>query len=349
MDNLRPRAQGLAPGIDPRVRRMRSARRVPQALRTAIARPRASAVHTQRRPDMVDTLARGLGWFSVALGVAELVAPRALDRAIGAGVHPSITRLCGLRELVAGVGLLTQADPQPWLWSRVAGDVVDLVLLGGALADADADQRGRLLGSALAVGGVTALDIYGARAAGEQPRSAPGALRRDGSVRLEHTFSVNRSREECYRAWRSFERLPTFMKHLESVEVQDDRRSHWVAKGPAGTHVEWDAEITRDEPNALISWRSLEGSDVTNSGAVRFLPAVAGRGTLVSVTMQYDPPGGALGKAVALAFGDDPDIAVREDMRRFKALLEVGEVPTTEGQPHGSRPLWYKAFGGVNR
>jgi uncharacterized membrane protein len=113
--------------------------------------------------------------------------------------------------------------------------------------------------------------------------------------------------------------------------------------------VEWDAEITRDEPNALISWRSLEGSEVNNSGAVRFMQSAGGRGTLVSVSMQYEPPGGAVGKTLALAFGEDPDISVREDMRRFKALLEAGEVPTTEGQPHGTRPVWYKAFGGVNR
>ena len=86
-----------------------------------------------------------------------------------------------------------------------------------------------------------------------------------------------------------------------------------------------------------------------NSGAVRFIPAPAGRGAIISVTMQYDPPGGALGKAVAMLFGEDPNMTVREDMRRFKALLEAGETPTTEGQPHGTRPLWYKAFGGVNR
>jgi len=346
MDTFQARGQGFAPGIEPRMR-PRGARRIPQAMRTA--RPRASAAHTQRRPDMVDSLARGLGWFSVALGVAELLAPRALDRAIGAGVHPSLTRFCGLRELAAGVGLLTQADPEPWLWSRVAGDAMDLALLGGALVDADDDDRARLIGSALAVAGVTALDVYAARAAGEQPRSAPGALRRDGSVRVEHTLGINRSAEECYRAWRNFEALPRFMKHLESVHVQDERLSHWVAKGPAGTRVEWDAEITRDEPNTLISWRSLEGSEVNNSGAVRFMAAPAGRGTLVSVSMQYEPPGGAVGKTIALAFGEDPDISVREDMRRFKALLEAGEVPTTEGQPHGTRPVWFKAFGGVNR
>ena len=347
MDHLHSPERGFAPGIDARTRTTRGARRMPQALRPG--RPRGSATHTQRKRDRVDGLARGLGWFSVALGIAELVAPRALDRAIGAGVHPSITRLCGLRELVAGVGLLTRPDPEPWLWWRVAGDGIDLALLGGALFDAEGDERARLIGSALAVAGVTALDVYVARAARDAPRSAPGAMRRDGSIRVEHTLGINRSAADCYRLWRDFERLPQFMAHLQSVRTIDETRSHWVAKGPAGTTVDWDAEITRDEPDALISWRSLEGSEVKNSGAVRFLPAPAGRGTLVSVTMQYDPPGGALGKAVAMLFGEDPDMSVREDMRRFKALLEAGEVPTTDGQSHGPRPVWYQAFGGTNR
>jgi uncharacterized membrane protein len=310
----------------------------------------SSATHTQRRPDTVDRLARGLGWFSVVLGTMELVAPRTLDRAIGAGHHPDVTRWFGLRELAAGIGLLTRADPTPWLWSRVAGDAMDLAALGAAMVAADTDERVRLSAAAFAVAGVTAVDVYAARAASAQrPRSAPGVVRRDGSVRVEHTMAVNRPPEECYRLWRSLETLPRFMEHLDSVQVQDERRSHWIAKGPAGTRVEWDAEITRDEPGSLISWRSLDDSEVRNAGAVRFVPAAAGRGTLVSVSMQYQPPGGALGKTVAKLLGDDPDMTVREDLRRFKRLLEAGELPTIEGQPHGPRPAWYRAFGGQDR
>jgi uncharacterized membrane protein len=317
---------------------------MPQAQRPP--RPRASAVHSQRQPDTGDRLARGLGWFSVALGVAELVAPRALGEAIGAGSHPMATRLAGLRELSVGLGLLTQPDPQPWLWARVAGDVLDLILLGAAVPDADADERARLAGAAGAVLGVTALDVYAARRAHDQPRSAPGAVRRDGSVRVEHTLSVNCTPQDCYAMWRSFENLPRFMRHLKSVQPLDERRSHWVARGPGDTSFEWDAEITRDEPGALISWRSLEASDVENAGAVRFLPALTGRGTMVSVTMQYQPPAGRLGVAVAKLFGEEPEQQVREDLRRFKQLLETGEIPTIEGQPHGRRPAWYRAIGG---
>jgi len=312
--------------------------------------PRASASHTARRRDSVDQLAIGLGWFSIALGAAELLAPRALDRAVGAEMYPSLTRFCGLREITAGVGLLTQPDPAPWLWARVAGDAMDLALLGLAMPDADDDERARLAGAALAVAGVTALDVFAARrASSPQRRSAPGAMRGDGSVRVEHTVAVNKSPEECYHMWRNFENLPRFMQHLKSVSVRDERTSHWVAKGPAGTSVEWDAEVTRDEPNRLLSWRSLEGSDVRNSGAVRFEPAPAGRGTFVSVTMQYEPPAGRMGMAIAKLTGEEPQVQVREDLRRFKRLMEAGEIPTTEGQSHGTRPLWYKAFGGANR
>lgn len=350
MDTLQTQGRSsppVTPGIEPRSRTQRGARRL--SLQEHPARALTSATHTQRRADTVDTLSRGLGWFSVALGVAEILAPRALDRAIGAGVHPSITRLCGLRELAAGVGLLTQPNPEPWLWSRVAGDAMDLALLASGMVGADEDERMRLIGSTVAVAGVTALDVYAARCAHAQPRSAPGALRRDGSVRVEHTLTINRSPEECYRLWRSSEALPRFMKHVESVQSLDERRQHWVVKGPGGTKVEWDAEITRDEPGTLIAWQSLPDSEVRNSGAIRFLPAPGGRGTFVSVTMQYEPPGGALGKTVAMLMGEDPQVTVKEDMRRFKALLETGEVPTTEGQTHGPRPLWYKAFGGAKR
>jgi uncharacterized membrane protein len=309
----------------------------------------ASASHTQRQPDRVDQLARGLGWFSIALGAAELLAPRALDRAIGAGSYPNLTRAFGLREIAAGVGLLTQPNPEPWLWARVAGDALDLGALGAAMLDADDDERVRLGTAIAAVAGVTALDIYAAYASREQPRSAPGALRRDGTVRVEEAVTVNADAQTCYGMWRDLANLPRFMKHLKSVQPLDDRRSHWVAKGPGDTSVEWDAEITRDEPGSLLSWRSTDDADVENAGAVRFLAAPAGRGTIISVNMQYAPPGGKMGMLFAKLTGEEPKQQVRDDLRRFKQLIETGEIPTTEGQPHGSRPAWYQAFGGSKR
>jgi uncharacterized membrane protein len=347
METMNTPDHTFAPGGEERARRPLLEPPTPRAARAR--RPRASAAHSQRQPDGVDRLARGLGWFSIALGAVEVLAPRTLDRAVGAGVHPTATRLAGLREIGVGAALLTQPDPQPWLWLRVAGDALDLLTLAAAATDANRSERGRLAGATLAVLGVTALDVYAARCASEQPRSAPGAVRRDGSVRVEHTLSVNRAPQDCYAMWRDLGNLPRFMRHLESVQIVDERRSHWVAKGPADTSVEWDAEITRDEPGSLLSWRSIDGSEVENAGAVRFLPAPAGRGTMVSVTMQYRPPAGRLGAAVAKLFGEAPEQQIREDLRRFKHLLETGEIPTTEGQSHGRRPAWYRAVGGGQR
>ena len=127
------------------------------------------------------------------------------------------------------------------------------------------------------------------------------------------------------------------MKHLESVEIVGDNRMHWKAKGPAGTSVEWDAELVADEPGRLLAWRSLEGSQVDNEGVVRFEPAPGGRGTILRVMMSYKPPGGIAGALVAKMFGEEPSQQIDEDLRRFKWLIETGEIPSTIGQPSGER------------
>jgi uncharacterized membrane protein len=124
------------------------------------------------------------------------------------------------------------------------------------------------------------------------------------------------------------------MNHLESVTTTGEGRSHWVAKAPAGTTVQWDAEIYNEKEGELIAWRSLEGADVDNAGSVRFEPAGAG-GTTVRVTLRYDPPGGAVGAAIARIFGENPEQQIEEDLRRFKQVMETGEVTTTTGQPSG--------------
>jgi uncharacterized membrane protein len=156
---------------------------------------------------------------------------------------------------------------------------------------------------------------------------------------VRKTLAVNCAPAEAYAFWRNLRNLPRFMAHLEAVEVQDERRSHWVARAPGGTTVEWDAEIVEDQPNERIAWRSLESSDVPNSGTVRFEQAPGGRGTLVRVELRYEPPGGELGRSVAKLFGEEPEQQVDADLRRFKQVLEAGEVPTTEGQPEGRRGM----------
>jgi len=149
--------------------------------------------------------------------------------------------------------------------------------------------------------------------------------------------ALSGARGELYRFWRSFELLPSFMDHLVSVEQLDQCRSHWVAKAPAGRTVEWNAEIINEIPGELIGWRTLDGSEVVSAGSVRFKPALGGRGTEVRVRLQYDPPGGKLGSTIAWMFGEEPSQTIREDLRRFKRLMETGEIPTTGGQPRGNR------------
>lgn len=171
-------------------------------------------------------------------------------------------------------------------------------------------------------------------AGGTGPATAVAA---DAGVKVEHGVTVNAPVDEVYRFWRQFSRLPEFMDHLRSVEETDATHSTWTAKGPAGTTVRWKAEVVTDTPNRVIAWRSLPGSDVDTAGSVHFADAPGGRGTEVRVSLKFDPPGGKLGSFVARLFGENPDQTVRADLRRFKSIIETGEVADTEGQPHGRR------------
>ena len=153
-----------------------------------------------------------------------------------------------------------------------------------------------------------------------------------------HTiFLVNAPPEQAYRLWRNFAGLPRFMVHLKSVRELDSKRSEWTALGPGQREIRWNAEITEDTPNQRIAWRSLPGSDVQTSGSVDFRADPQKRGTFVSAHVEYRVPGGPLTSSLAALFGKHPEFVVREDVRRFKQLLETGEVPTTRGQTHGPR------------
>jgi uncharacterized membrane protein len=148
-------------------------------------------------------------------------------------------------------------------------------------------------------------------------------------IRVEEAITVKRSPQDLYRFWRNFENLPHVMRYLDYVTVINPTRSHWVAKAPAGAQVAWDAEIINDVENQRIGWRSLEGADVSNAGSVFFEPAPGGNGnTVVRVNLKYDPPMGPLGAAVAKLFGADPSQTVAEDLRRFKAFMEMSETAT---------------------
>lgn len=153
-------------------------------------------------------------------------------------------------------------------------------------------------------------------------------LRGSGGISVQETVTINRPIEELYRFWRNLENLPHFMRHLDSVERITDTISHWRAKGPGGSSVEWNAEIINEVPNQVIGWRSLEGADVVSAGSVNFDADGTGRGTRVTVRLQYSPPGGKVGAALARLFGRDAETEIRDDLRRFKQLVEAGEVAT---------------------
>jgi uncharacterized membrane protein len=160
-------------------------------------------------------------------------------------------------------------------------------------------------------------------------------------ILVERAITVNRPKAELYRTWRDFESLPRFMQHLQSVRVDDadSDRSHWVARGPLDKNVEWDAEVIEERENELLVWKSLPGSLVESMGRVEFVDAPGGRGTIVHVVLQYNPPAGSLGAAFAKLFGKEPGTQVKEDLRHFKQIMETGEIPTVEGQPSGREIL----------
>jgi uncharacterized membrane protein len=193
--------------------------------------------------------------------------------------------------------------------------------------------------------GATVLDLVTGQQLSREGNGAEGVGGRgpqDRAIHVLRAITINRPREEVYGFWRNFENLPRFMEHLESVEVLDGQRSHWKAKAPAGTTVEWDAETIEDRPNELIAWRALQNADVANSGSVRFKDAPGGRGTEVIVELRYQPPGGKLGAIIAKLFGEEPTQQVASDLRRLKQVLEVGEVVHSDASihrgPHPARP-----------
>lgn len=287
-------------------------------------------------------IARGLGWFSIGLGAVEMLASRQLGEAIGlAEEHHRLLPIMGMREIATGVGLLGSDDGAGWLWARTAGDAIDLAALGSALGD-DGNDRTRIGLAMAAVAGVTALDAWCASRISEA-RNGHGLLPL-GEERADDveermptvkTITVNKPIDEVYAFWRDFGNFPRFMPQLESVDVREDGRSHWVAKGPAGRRIEWDAEIVDEQPGSLIAWRSLPGADVSSSGRVRFERAPADRGTVIRVELDYELPGGRAGEAIAKLFGVSPGKQTEIALLRVKQLLETGEVARTEGQPAG--------------
>jgi uncharacterized membrane protein len=298
-----------------------------------------------------ERLAKGMAWFGIGLGLAEAAAPGAMARFIGVRNDErsrGVLQAFGVREIANGVAIL-QSNPDPeWLWARVGGDAMDMAALGRALED-DRSDRNRVLMSMAAVGGAAAVDVYCAIALGRNGRTSRGQYlsgaaaarkpaRRIGGIHFSKSFTINRQPEVVYGFWRQLENLPRFMRHLESVDAIDNKRSRWRAKAPGGTTVSWEAEIVEDKPNERIAWRSVQGSTVPNRGSVRFVRAPGARGTEVHVEIEYAVPGGRLSSLVAKLFGEEPEQQVADDLRRLKQILEAGEIARSGGSAGLRRP-----------
>jgi uncharacterized membrane protein len=201
-----------------------------------------------------------------------------------------------------------------------------------------------LAGAALVKRGITGYcDLYrtfGVNTTQQRPgagaASSNACIPYQQGIRVERSITINASREAVYSFWRNLENLPRFMKHVQCVRKVDDKHSHWMVEGPAGQTVEWDAEIINEIPNELLAWRSLPGASVDNAGSVRFEHATAGRGTKVTISLQYDPPAGQIGVMIAkLFFGKEPERDVDIELHRLKSIMEAGEIATSQGQPAG--------------
>jgi uncharacterized membrane protein len=271
-----------------------------------------------------ERLGKRLGYLSIGLGLAELLAPRGIARLIGVeqdGLVPVTLRAFGAREIASGVGLLARPTSTTGPWARVAGDVVDLAMLGLALRTKSYAHE-RTIGALAAVAGVAALDVYaGVRRA-----------RRQLGEPVKRAITIARPPHEVYAIWRNVERLPEFMTWVESVRDLGANRSHWTVKTPAGVSIEYDAEITEDVPNRRIAWRSVAGSMVPNCGTVTFLDAPGNRGTEIVVELQVAAP---LGKTIASS-------EAQGDLRRLKQILETGEIVKSDASihkgPHPAQP-----------
>ena len=300
-----------------------------------------------------NVLVQSLGWFSVGLGVAELFAPRTIARLIGVDEedYQGLLRAYGLRELIAGAAILSRPRPTYWMWNRVLGDAIDLATL--ARARRSAHDTGRLATAAVAVLAVTALDIACSvdYARDKTPSLDQGKSRDDGSYTtpemvdgtqvLSAITTINKPVGEVYAFWKDPRNYPRFMENLDSVKITGNNQAHWKISAPVGMSVEWDATVVNDIPNEVIEWRSLDDSEVHNTGTVRFRP-VSGNRTEVELVSQIKPKGGPIGAKIAKLFAAVPKTQLSNDLRRFKQLIEIGEITRSDASAvpgmHPARP-----------
>ena len=309
-------------------------------------RQRGGAGGDGRHPGETEKMARTLAWLGLGIGLAQVAAPEKVALLIGIaddGGTRTIMRAVGLREIASGLGILTRQKAAPWLWARVGGDVMDLALLRKAITSGSAD-RGRVAAAAAAVAGVAAADaLCGLQLVREDDApsrdATPGPER---ETRVTAAITVNAPAERVFASWDGFQDLPRFMRDLASVELTDARQSHWRRSLPGGLAIDWDVTINNAVPNELIEWRTGVGSGLDASGQIRFRPASGSQGTEVLFEAEIAPPGGELGHRVVGLFAGTLGTAAQNDLRRFKQLIEIGEIVASDDSvvpgPNSARP-----------
>jgi uncharacterized membrane protein len=270
-----------------------------------------------------------LGWVGVGIGIAELLMPRAMAKTTG--LPPRSVRALGTLELLASAGTLLQHRQPAWRWSRIAGDLIDLSLLAWA-GRRTSNVRLPLITALFA--GMTALDVLSAYD-GQRQGARQGGL--PSTLRICKSFHIQRSPEACYRFWRNFENFPKFMSDVDSVQVIDATRTHWRMRATRGEPVEWTVELFSDIPSQQLGWRTIADSPLEHSGVVKFLPAYGHTSTRLDIDIIYKIPIGQPMDLLSLLFTDEPARRWEDDLRRFKQLIETGEIATTLGQSSGRR------------
>ena len=320
----------------------------PRAIRRSGDGGRVTSDGTEREVDLpkakrADKLAQGLGWFSIGLGAAQILAPEAMSRLVGvsdADGNKGLMRFLGVREISAGIGLLMDPKPTGFTAARVAGDTMDLALLVKTMANPENNRARALLATAV-VAGVGLLDAYATEQLKVTTPKVEVAKQSDG-LRVKKSVTVNRPVEEVYAHWRNFENLPQFMKHLDSVQNIGENTSRWSAGSSQGMSVHWDVQLVEDQPNKLLSWRTIGISDITGHGRVEFTPAPGNRGTEVRAVIEYQVPGGAVGNRLARIFRDVPGVKVENQLNIFKQIMELGEEVRSDSSihkgPHPAQP-----------
>lgn len=288
------------------------------------------------------TVARALGLFGIALGLAETAAPKRLGALIGLQHRSALLRLYGLREIASGLLLLAQPNPALGLWSRVAGDALDLATLGTSLAKGNPDNP-RLAAAIAAVSTVVAIDTAAARsAAGTDANANANATEGEPSTppsdeqTAKRVIAIDQSPDDLYRLWREPSTLPRIFGDAANIDVLDASRTQWKVDAPLGRTLEWETEIVEERSGELLRWRSLPGGAVPTHGSVHFRPAPTGSGSFVTLDLRFSSPTGPLAIAASLLPPALTESAIGTALRRFKSLAETGRVLTADSRPNPS-------------